>query len=48
MLAKLEAHHERIMAKMDSRLEILEACLGRTGVVDLKVNPEEIRVPGGA
>jgi hypothetical protein len=30
MLAKMEAHHERQMAKMDSRLEILEACPEKT------------------
>jgi hypothetical protein len=42
MLAKLDAHHERVMAGMDSQLEKLEVCLGKTEVADLEANSEEI------
>jgi hypothetical protein len=42
MLAKFDVHHERMMARMDSKLEKMEACLGKTEVT------EEIRVRGGA
>jgi hypothetical protein len=31
IMAKLDAHHKRMMAKMDSLLEKMEACLGRGG-----------------
>jgi hypothetical protein len=40
--AKVEAHHERMVAKMDIQLEKMEACLGATEAVDLEANPEEI------
>jgi hypothetical protein len=30
MLTKMEIHHERMMARMDSQLEETEACLGKT------------------
>jgi hypothetical protein len=42
MLAKIEAHHERMMARMNSQLEKMEACLGKTGDIDLEASPEEI------
>jgi hypothetical protein len=29
MLAKLDVHHERMMAGMDSQLEKMEVCLGK-------------------
>jgi hypothetical protein len=40
MLAKLDAHNERMMARMDSLLEEMEACLGKEAT-DLEENPEE-------
>jgi hypothetical protein len=48
MLAKLDAHHERIMARMDSQLEKMEACLGKTETMDFEANPKEKRVRGAA
>jgi hypothetical protein len=42
MLAKLDAHHKRMMVRMDFQLEKMEACLGKTEVTDLEANPEEI------
>jgi hypothetical protein len=30
MPAKLDAHHERMMARIDSQLQEMEACLGKT------------------
>jgi hypothetical protein len=47
MLAKLDAHHERKMARMDSQLEKMKACLGKMEATDLEANPEE-RVLVGA
>jgi hypothetical protein len=41
MLVKMEAHHERMMARMDSQLEKMEVCLGNTGAKDLEANPKE-------
>jgi hypothetical protein len=41
MLTKLDAHHERMMAGIDSQLEEMEACLGKTEATDLMANPEE-------
>jgi hypothetical protein len=32
MLPKLDAHHESIMARMDSQLEKMEACLGKADI----------------
>jgi hypothetical protein len=40
--AKLDAHHERILARMDYQLKKMEACLEKTEVADLETNPEEI------
>jgi hypothetical protein len=34
MLTKLDTHHERMMAGMDSQLEKMEACLGKTEATD--------------
>jgi hypothetical protein len=48
MLAKLDVQHERMMTRMDSQQEKMEACLEKTEVMDLEENPEEIRVRGGA
>jgi hypothetical protein len=42
MLAKLDAHHKRMMTRMDSKLEKMEACLGKTEATDLEANPEEM------
>jgi hypothetical protein len=39
LLDKMETHRERMMANMDSRLEILQACLGKTVAKDLEANP---------
>jgi hypothetical protein len=36
MLAKLDAHHERMMVRMDSWLKKMEACLGKTEAMDLE------------
>jgi hypothetical protein len=41
MLAQLDAHHERMMARTNSQLEKMEACLGKTKAMDLETNPEE-------
>jgi hypothetical protein len=38
MLAKLDAHHERMLVRMDSQLEKMEACL-----VKVEANPEEMK-----
>jgi hypothetical protein len=38
MLAKSGVHHESMVARMDSQLEKMEACLEKT-----EVNPEEIQ-----
>jgi hypothetical protein len=43
MLAKMETHHER-MARMDSQLEKMDACIGTTEATDLEVNPKEIEI----
>jgi hypothetical protein len=43
MPTKLDAHHERMMARMGSQLEKVEACLGKTEAMDLEVNPEEMK-----
>jgi hypothetical protein len=42
MLTKLDAHHERMMARIGSQLEKMEACLGKTEAMDLETNSEEI------
>jgi hypothetical protein len=42
ILAKLDVHHERMMARMDSQLEKMEACRRKTKATDLEENPEEI------
>jgi hypothetical protein len=42
MLAKLDAHHKRMMARMDSQLEKMEVCLGKTEAMYLEANSEEI------
>jgi hypothetical protein len=42
MLAKLDAHHKRMMARMDSQLDKIEVCLEKTEAMDLEANPEEI------
>jgi hypothetical protein len=44
MLAKLDAHHERMVARMDYQLEKMETCLGKSEATDLEANPEETRV----
>jgi hypothetical protein len=41
IMAKLAAHHERMMARMDSQLKKMEACLGKMEAMDLEANPEE-------
>jgi hypothetical protein len=38
----METLHGRIMARMDSQLEKMEACLGNTEATDLEANQEEI------
>jgi hypothetical protein len=42
MLAKLDARHERMKARMGSQLGKMEACLKKTETTDLQANPEEI------
>jgi hypothetical protein len=37
MIAKLDAHHERMIAKMDAWIEGTEACVGK-----LDANPEKL------
>jgi hypothetical protein len=39
MLAKLDAHHERMMARMDSQVEKMEACLGKARAKNLEASP---------
>jgi hypothetical protein len=34
MLVKLDAHHEKIVAWMDSQLKKMEACLEKTETMD--------------
>jgi hypothetical protein len=41
MLNKSDAHHERMMARMNSQLEKMEACLGKMEATDLEANPKE-------
>jgi hypothetical protein len=41
MLTKMETHHERMMARMDSQLEKMEVCLGKAEAMNLEGNPEE-------
>jgi hypothetical protein len=41
MIAKLDARHERLMARMYSQLEKMEVCLEKTEATDLEANPEE-------
>jgi hypothetical protein len=46
MMAKLDAHHKKMMARMDSQLEkmdttILEANREKMEATDLEANPEE-------
>jgi hypothetical protein len=47
MLAKLhvDAHHERMMARMDSQLEKMEACLEKTKATGLEADSEKIKGP---
>jgi uncharacterized protein YhaN len=40
MLAKLDARHERMMARMCSQLEKMEACLRKVEATDLEENQE--------
>jgi hypothetical protein len=47
MLAELDVQHQRMMTRMDSQLEKMEACLEKTETTDLETNPKEI-VRGGA
>jgi hypothetical protein len=42
MLVKMETNHERVIVKIDSRLEEMEVCLGRTETMDLETNRDEI------
>jgi predicted protein tyrosine phosphatase len=42
MEVKAEAHHDRIMAMMDTQLEKMEACLGKTETMNLEASPKEI------
>jgi hypothetical protein len=39
MLTKTETHHKRMMARMDSQLEKMEACLGKMEAKDFEANP---------
>jgi hypothetical protein len=48
MLAKLGAHQERMMTRMDSQLEKMEACSGKMEPMDLEANPEKKRDCSGA
>jgi hypothetical protein len=41
MMAKLDAHHESMMERMDSQLEEMEACLEKTEATALEANPED-------
>jgi hypothetical protein len=41
MLAKLDACHKNMMARMLSQLEKMEACLEKTEALDLEANLEE-------
>jgi hypothetical protein len=41
-MARLDASHQRMVPRMDSKLETVEACLGMTGATDLQANPKEI------
>jgi hypothetical protein len=41
VLVKLDAHHERIMARMDSYLEKMEVSLGKMETMDFEVNSKE-------
>jgi hypothetical protein len=45
MLVEMETNKERVVAKMDSWLEKMEACLGKIEVMDLEINPEQIHSP---
>jgi hypothetical protein len=40
MLAKLDAHHERMMSRMAYQLGKMEACLVKIEATDLEANPE--------
>jgi hypothetical protein len=42
VIAKLDTHHERMMARMDSQLQKMETCREKTNATDLEANPEEI------
>jgi hypothetical protein len=40
MLDKLDVHHKRMAARMDSQLQKMDACLGKMEATDLEANPE--------
>jgi hypothetical protein len=44
MLVEMETKHERVVAKMNSWLEKIEAYLGKTEAMDLETNLEQIHV----
>jgi hypothetical protein len=48
MLANLEDHHERMMARMASQLEKMEVCLVKMEATELEANPEEKEIIAGA
>jgi hypothetical protein len=41
MLAKLDAYHQRMVARMDSQLEKIETCLRTTEATDLEAESVE-------
>jgi hypothetical protein len=43
ILTKLDAHHERVRARMDSQLEKVETCLGKKEAMNLEASLEEIK-----
>jgi hypothetical protein len=41
MMKISDIHHKRMMARMNSQLEKMEACLGKMEATDLEANPKE-------
>jgi hypothetical protein len=47
LMAKLDAHHERMMVRMDSQPEKMEACIEKTEATNLEANPEKLESESG-
>jgi tRNA G26 N,N-dimethylase Trm1 len=47
LMAKLAAHHERMMVRMDSQPEKMGACIEKTEATNLEANSEKLETESG-